>query len=248
MAGAAHPRAARTGHCACHLLPSLRHTPLKLGDGWLPGAQRRGKQAKKSSITMIIRGLCRIGPVHGQQPIPGRRPGGRGRRRRLGNPPGARLARRQTVAEHSHRLRPGHRDHPPAAGRPRAVLADLVPGGGDRSGHRRHRAARGPVRPAATGRPIVPGQRGPQARRRVGLVWLAGPARAYQRQPGRRHRPAPGRAAPCARARPDPGAGPRACARGRSGDRPGARPHRSAGGPAAVHWRPAPRRHRCRRR
>src|ERR1700729_4344948 len=36
----------------------------------------------------------------------------------------------------------------------------------------------------------VAGLRGPQARRRVGLVRLAGPARAYRRQPGRRHRPA----------------------------------------------------------
>ena len=95
-------------------------------------------------------------------------------------------------------------------------------------------------------RRAVPGQRGPQARRRVQLVRLAGPARAYPRQPGRRHRPAPGRPGRPARAGPNPGPGPQAPPRGRSGTRPPARPHRRAGGPAAVHRRPPQRDHRRR--
>ena len=152
------------------------------------------------------------------------------------------------VGEHPRRLCPGHRDHAAAASQPRAVMAGLVPGAGGAPGHRRHRAARGPVRPPAGRRGIVPGERGPQARRRVGLVRLAGPARAYRRQPGRRHCPAQGRPRQLARAGPYPEPGPRTHSRRRHRTRPAARPHRSAGGGPAVHRCPGVRGHRCRRR
>ena len=127
-------------------------------------------------------------------------------------------------------------------------MAGLVPGAGSAPGHRRHRAARSPVRQAAGRRRTVPGERGPQARRRGRLVRLAGPARAHHRQPRRRHRPAQGRPAHPAHAGPDLGPGPRARSRGRHSARPAARPHRSAGSRAAVHRRPGVRGHRRRRR
>ena len=211
-----------------------------------PGPRRpRGQQILDNRD---YRGLSGAGSGHGRHSSPRARAGDRRSRRRPGDPAGTRLARRQAVREHPHRLRPGHRDHPAAARQPRAVMAGLVPGAGGAPGHRRHRAARGPVRPPAGRRRIVPGHRGPQARRRVGLVRLAGPARAHHRQPGRRDRPPPGRPGPPARARPDPGPGPRAPPRGRHRTRPAARPHRSAGGRPAAHRRPGLRGHRRRRR
>ena len=126
-------------------------------------------------------------------------------------------------------------------------MAGLVPGAGGAPGHRRHRPARGPVCQAAGCRRTLPGKRSPQARRRGGLVRLAGPPRAHHRQPRRRHRPAQGRPAHPAHAGPNPGPGPRARSRGRHRARPAARPHRSAGGCPAVHRRPGIRGHRRRR-
>jgi hypothetical protein len=127
-------------------------------------------------------------------------------------------------------------------------MAGLVPGARGAPGQRRHRAARGPVRPPAGRRGIVPGECGPQARRRVGLVRLAGPARAYRRQPGRQPRPAQGRPRQLAHADPYPGPGPRARSHRRHSTRPAARPHRGAGNCPAVHRRPGVRGHRRRRR
>ena len=78
------------------------------------------------------------------------------------------------VGEHPRRLCPGYRDHAAAASQPRTVMAGLVPGAGGAPGHRRHRAARGPVRPAAGRRGTVPGQRGPQLAAVSGwYAWLA---------------------------------------------------------------------------
>ena len=126
-------------------------------------------------------------------------------------------------------------------------MAGLVPGAGGAPGHRRHRLARGPVRPPAGRRRPVPGKRGPQAHRRGGLVRLAGPPRPHHRQPRRRHRPAQGSPAHPAHAGPNPGPGPRARSRGRHRARPARHPHRSASGGPAVHRRPGVRGHRCRR-
>ena len=92
------------------------------------------------------------------------------------------------------------------------------------------------------------GQRGPQARRHLQLVRVAGPARAYHRQPRRRHRPAPPRPAHPRRPGPHPGPGPRAHPRGRHRARPAARPHRGTDRRPAVHRCPAQRGNRCRRR
>ena len=127
-------------------------------------------------------------------------------------------------------------------------MAGLVPATGRAPGHRRHRPARGPVRQTAGPHRTIAGQRGPQARRHLKLVRLAGPARAYHRQPRRRHRPASPRPAHPRRPGPHPGPGPRAPPRGRHRARPAARPHRGADRRPAVHRCPPQRGNWCRRR
>jgi hypothetical protein len=127
-------------------------------------------------------------------------------------------------------------------------MAGLVPATGSAPGHRRHRAARSPVRQTAGQHRTIAGQRRPQARRHLKLVRLAGPARAYHRQPRRRHRPASPRPAHPRRPGPHPGPGPRAHPRGRHRARPAARPHRGTDRRPAVHRCPPQRGNWCRRR
>ena len=91
-------------------------------------------------------------------------------------------------------------------------------------------------------------QRGPQARRHLQLVRLAGPARAHHREPRRRPRPAPPRPVRPARPGPHSGPGPRAHGRGRHRARRPARPQRGPDRRPAAHQRPAQRNNRRRRR
>ena len=127
-------------------------------------------------------------------------------------------------------------------------MAGLVPGTTSAPGHRRHRAARGPVRQAAARRRTIPGEHGPQAHRRGRLVRLAGPSRAHHLQPRRRHPPARRPPPHHARTDPDPRPGPRPRLRGRHRPRSPARPHRGAGSRPAVHRRPGIRGNQRRRR
>jgi len=70
----------------------------------------------------------------------GARPRRRGGRRGSSDPAWCSVAGREALGEHPDRLCPRHRDHPPAPGRLRAVVAGLVPGGGRPPGHRLYRA------------------------------------------------------------------------------------------------------------
>ena len=102
------------------------------------------------------------------------------------------------------------------------------------------RLAAAELSPASAARKLTAG---------VGLVCLAGPARAHRRQPGTaRHRPSQARRGQPGHPGPDPRSGSKARPRGRHGSGPAAGPHLGAGRDAAVHWRPGLRGNRRRRR